>query len=107
MALLNRSEFIARYGSIFEKMFVLNPTGEYSVRDLVNWELLEFPDLNLTGWTANPTTFQHLLDFIGAVVMPRRLVFTEIESIEKFTETWVVSAKLLDMQALWINSNSH
>lgn len=105
MTALTRSDFVTRYASTFEKIFAFNASGECVVKNLISWELLEFPELNLTGWSADPTAFQHFWEFIGAVVTPNFFVLTEIESIEKFTETHVVRVNRDDVEKLWVRSH--
>jgi hypothetical protein len=105
MKTLNRTEFVTRYACTFEKIFAFDVAGECVVKSLMNWEVLSFPELNLTAWSADTTIFQHFLEFIGDVVTPDFLILTEVESIEKFSETQVVRAHRENVEKLWIQSH--
>lgn len=102
---LTRNEFVARYGSTFEKIFSFDCDGKCGVKNLVEWELLYFPELNLPSWSANPQIFEHFLEFIRAVETPDFLVLTEVESTENFTLTHVVRANRIEVEKLWIGSH--
>jgi hypothetical protein len=102
--LISRAEFIERYRTKFDELYEFNVNDECVIREHANWEVMEFPDMNLSGWSSDIEIFQCFLYFISVVVTPVWFVLAEVESIEKFTEAWIVPADRLKIEALWIQS---
>src|ERR1700752_4346851 len=102
---MSRAEFVERYRHIFDKLFTFDEDSNCHIQVPANWECLEFDDLNLHGWSADEETFRPLMNFISVVAKPVHLVLVEVESLERFTEAWIVVARRERIDGLWNRSH--
>ena len=101
---ISRAEFTERYRNAFDKLFAFDEEGNCRIRVPANWELLEFEEMNLPGWSADEEIFQRFVNFISVVARPAQLVLAEVESIERFTEVRIVAAEREKIENLWNRS---
>lgn len=105
MTTISRAEFISRYQAVYDRLFCSNALGECLVKNLAAWEVMEFSQMTITGWSADAALFQRCLDFISKVATPSYFVLTEVESIGKFSEVRVIDADRFSVNELWTSSH--
>lgn len=105
MTVISRAEFELRYLAMFNRLFLIEASGACVVRHASSWELLEFPKMTLTAWSADFETFDATLKFIAPVTDVDHFVLTEIESLKKFSETQIVLTDRSSVEELWGKSH--
>lgn len=100
---ISRNEFINNYLNKFEELFSFDKEGKCVFRK-TDAQVLSFDQMTLMGWIQNKEIFQRVLDSISMENRPKQIVITEIESVEKFTESCVVLAERTCIEAALVNS---
>jgi hypothetical protein len=102
---ISRNNFIENYFDVFDKLFKFTDSGDCILRDAHVWDTLLIQDMNSTGWTNDTVLFQRTLDFLKPYRQCADIFFTEIESLDKFSETYIVKSNRKAIGKLWCYSH--
>jgi hypothetical protein len=86
-----RALFVQEFQGLFDALFEFDFDGACVARHRREWELFDCGEMRLMAWSYDLPLFEETLRFVYRTKTPERFVLTEVETLERFTESYLVS----------------